>query len=110
MGVVPDYVFILPAVILVGWIASWWATRRIRWVGLSSAAVVSVLCLVIGWNAMGPRTDPRTLGCSPAFECTDLRSVYVIAAGLLGVLCCLALVVLTLVGELVVHVSRKASA
>ncbi|MGW5649770.1 hypothetical protein [Streptomyces humi] len=48
MGVVPDYVFILPAVILVGWIASWWGTRRVRWVGLSGAAVVSVLCLVIG--------------------------------------------------------------
>lgn len=99
MGVVPDYVFILPVVIIAAWILSWWGTRRVRWILLSAAAVVSVLCVVLGWHAMGPPVDPRTVGCSPALECMDARPLYLLAAGLLGVGCCLVLLILTLVGE-----------
>ncbi|MGW1468616.1 hypothetical protein ACWCPT_30265 [Streptomyces sp. NPDC002308] len=107
MGVVLACVLILPAVILLGWIASWWGTRRLRWIGLSVAAAASVVCAVVGRDAMGPRTDPHALGCSSALECTDLRPVFVIASGLLGFASCLALVVLTLVVEFVVRVRRK---
>ncbi|MCX5398966.1 hypothetical protein [Streptomyces sp. NBC_00102] len=110
MGLVLAYVLILPAVILLGWIASWWGTRRMRWIGLSVAAAASVVCAVIGQDAMGPRTDPHTLGCASALECTDLRPAFVIASGLLGFVVCLALVVLTLVAEFVVSVRRKVPA
>ncbi|WP_327175663.1 hypothetical protein OG599_10260 [Streptomyces sp. NBC_01335] len=110
MGVVLAYVLILPAVILLGWIASWWGTRRLRWIGLSVAAAASVVCAVIGQEAMGPRTDPHALGCSSALECTDLDPVFVIASGVLGLVFCLALMVLTLVVEFVVSVRRKKSA
>jgi hypothetical protein len=99
VGIVPDYVFILPVVIIGAWILSWWGTRRVRWILLSAAAVVSVLCVVFGRHTMGPPADPRTVGCSPAVECMDARPLYLFAAGLLGVGCCLVLLVLTLVGE-----------
>ncbi|GAA2314297.1 hypothetical protein GCM10010234_69220 [Streptomyces hawaiiensis] len=99
MDIVPGYVFILPAVIVAGWILSWWGARRVRWVLLSAAAVVSVLCVVIGWHAMGPPADPRTVDCSSSWACTDPGSLYVVAAGLLGFGCCLVLLLLTLVGE-----------
>ncbi|MBP0460682.1 hypothetical protein [Streptomyces montanisoli] len=47
MSIVPGYVFILPAVIVAGRVLSWWGTRWVQWVLLSSAAVVSVLFVVI---------------------------------------------------------------
>lgn len=99
MDLVPGYVFILPAVIVGGWILSWWAARWVRWALLSGAAVVSVLCVVVGGLAMGPRADPRTVDCSSSWACTDPSSLYVIAAGLLGFACCAVLVILALVGE-----------
>ncbi|MFF9028717.1 hypothetical protein [Streptomyces iakyrus] len=99
MDIVPGYVFILPAVIVAGWILSWWGARRVRWVLLSAAAVVFVLCVVIGWHAMGPPADPRTVECSSSWACTDPGSLSLVAAGLLGSGCCLVLLLLTLVGE-----------
>ncbi|KJK39430.1 hypothetical protein UK15_13330 [Streptomyces variegatus] len=99
MDIVPGFVFILPAVIVVGWILSWWGARRVRWVLLSAAAVVSVLGVVIGWHAMGPPADPRAVNCSSSWACTDPGSLYLVAAGLLGFGCCLVLLLLTLVGE-----------
>ncbi|MEU3935248.1 hypothetical protein AB0E85_24945 [Streptomyces sp. NPDC029044] len=102
MDVVPGYVFVLPAVIVAGWILSWWGARRVRWFLLSAATVVSVLCVVIGWHAMGPPADPRTVDCSSSWACTDPGSLYVVAAGLLGSGCCFVLLLLTLVGEVLV--------
>ena len=99
MDLVPGYVFILPAVIVGGWILSWWGARLVRWALLSGAAVVSVLCVVGGGLAMGPRADPRTVDCSSSWACTDPGSLYVIAAGLLGFACCAVLLILALVGE-----------
>ncbi|MYS21778.1 hypothetical protein GA0115240_135237 [Streptomyces sp. DvalAA-14] len=99
MDIVPDYVFILPVVIIAAWILSWWGTQRVRWILLSAAAVVSVLCVVFGWHVRGPSVDPRTVGCSPAVECMDARPLYLLAAGLLGIGCCLVLLILTLMGE-----------
>ncbi|MBP0461040.1 hypothetical protein JFN87_26765 [Streptomyces bomunensis] len=93
--------FVLPAVIVVAWILSWWGTRRVRWILLSAAAVVSVLCAVLGLHAMGPSADPRTVGCSPAVACMDTRPLFLLAAGLLGAGCCLVLLILTLAGEAV---------
>jgi hypothetical protein len=110
VGIVPNYLFILPAVIVAGWILSWWRTRRVRWILLSAATLVSVLCVVIGWQAMGPPVDPRTISCSSALACFDPRPLYPVVAGLLGLACCVALLVLTLVGELIIWFRRRASA
>jgi hypothetical protein len=106
VDIVPGYVFILPAVIVVGWILSWWGARRVRWILLGAGAVVSVLCVVVGRQAMGPPADPRTVSCSSSWACTDPGSLYLVAAGLLGLGCCLVLLVLALVGEAIV-VSRR---
>jgi hypothetical protein len=100
-------VFILPAVIVVGWILSWWGARRIRWILLSAAAVVCVLCVVVGWQAMGPAADPRTVDCSSTWACTDTGSLYLVAAGLLGFGCCLVLSILAILGEAVVIWRRR---
>ncbi|WP_326664811.1 hypothetical protein [Streptomyces canus] len=86
--------FILPAVIVVGWILSWWGARRVRWILLSAAGVVSVLCVVIGRQELGPPADPRTVNCSSTWACTDPGSLYLVAAGLLGFGCCLVLLIL----------------
>ncbi|MFK0169647.1 hypothetical protein ACIQU5_12650 [Streptomyces sp. NPDC090306] len=110
MGVVPDWVFVLPAVILVGWIPTWWGSRRLRWTVLATAAVVCGFFVVVGWQSTGPPPDPQTLHCSPLFACMDYSSVYVLASGLLGFLCWMLLTVLTLVGEVVVHVRRRRAA
>jgi hypothetical protein len=40
----------------------------------------------------------------------DSRPLYLVAAGLLGLACCAALLVLTLVGELIIEFRRRASA
>ncbi|MFB6846422.1 hypothetical protein ACFCXS_16390 [Streptomyces sp. NPDC056373] len=102
--------FVLPAVIVAGWILSWWGARRVRWVLLSAGAVVSVLCVVIGWHAMGPPADARTVDCSSSWACADPGSLYVVAAGLLGFACCLVLLLLTLVGEaMVIRRGRRIS-
>ena len=107
MDIVPGYVFILPAVIVVGWILSWWGTRRVRWVLLSAAAVVSVLCVVIGWHAMGPSADPRTVRCSSTWACMQPGSLYLFAAGLVGFGCCLVLLILAIVGEAILIRRRR---
>ncbi|WP_037684169.1 hypothetical protein [Streptomyces griseus] len=107
MGIVPGYVYILPAAIVVGWILSWWGARRVRWVLLSAAAVVSVLCVVIGWQAMGPPAGPRTVSCSSTWACTDPGSLYLVAAGLLGCGCCFVLLLLAMVGEAILIWRRR---
>jgi hypothetical protein len=99
VDMVPGYVFILPAVIVVGWILSWWGARWVRWVLLSAAAVVSVLCVVIGWHAMGPPADLGTVNCSSTWACMDPGSLYLVAAGLFGFGCCFVLLILAIVGE-----------
>ncbi|MFF7332605.1 hypothetical protein [Streptomyces sp. NPDC008150] len=101
--------FILPAVILVGWVPVWWVSRRLRWILLAGAGVVCVFFVVAGRDANARMPDPPA-GCAPLFACMDYSAVDVIVSGLLGLVCCLVLVVLTLVGELVVHVRRRASA
>ncbi|MFI9749398.1 hypothetical protein [Streptomyces collinus] len=75
------------------------ARTSTRWILLSAAAVVSVLCVVIGWHAMGPPADPRTVDCSSSWACTGPDSLYVVASGLLGFGCGVLLLLLTLVGE-----------
>jgi len=100
-------VFILPAVIVVGWILSWWGARRVRWILLSAAGVVSVLCVVIGRQELGPPTDPRTVNCSSTWACTDPGSLYLVAAGLLGFGCCLVLLILAILGEAMVVWRRR---
>ncbi|MET9788211.1 hypothetical protein [Streptomyces canus] len=104
---VKSYVFILPAMIVVGWILSWWGARRVRWILLSAAGVVSVLCVVIGRQELGPPADPRTVNCSSTWACTDPGSLYLVAAGLLGFGCCLVLLILAILGEAMVVWRRR---
>ncbi len=84
---ISGYVWTLPAVTIVGWILSWWGTRRIRWCLLSAATVISVSCLVIGDRDKGPQISPGTIGCSPALNCMDWRGIYWLEAGLIGFVC-----------------------
>jgi len=110
VAIVSGYVWILPAVTIVGWIVSWWGTRRIRWCLLSAATVVSVACLVIGYRDKGPRISPGTVGCSPALECMDWRGIYWLEAGLIGFVCCLVLLIVTTVAETALWFDRRGAA
>ncbi|MFD8911780.1 hypothetical protein [Streptomyces sp. NPDC059575] len=90
------YVFTLPALIVVGWLLSWWGSWRVRRIVLSGAAVVSLLCAVIGWQSMGPPSTPQSIGCRPALACLDMRPVFVVADGVSGLGCCFVLLLLTI--------------
>lgn len=72
MDIVPGYVFILPAVIVVGWILSWWAARWVRWFLLSGAAVVSVLCVVVGWILLWGARGCGGVCCPPGPDAEGL--------------------------------------
>ncbi|WP_329457028.1 hypothetical protein [Streptomyces sp. NBC_01497] len=110
MGLISGYAWILPAVTAAGWILSWWGQRRLRWYLLSAAAVVSVLCVVIGVLTKGPAVSPEDVGCSPAFACMDWDPIYWLEAGLIGLGCCLVLMLLTGAVEIVIRIGRWVSA
>lgn len=98
---ISDYVWVLPAVTIAGWIASWWGPRWIRWSLLSGSTVVSVLCVVTGGLTKGSPVGPEDSGCSPAFACMDWHPIYWLEAGLIGFVCCVVLLVPTVVADLV---------
>jgi hypothetical protein len=102
-------VFVLPVVTVAGWILTWWGSRRTQWVLLSAAAVVSVLCVIAGAISKGPPATPQSVSCSPAFACMDPHPIYWIATGLIGVVCCVALMILTVLVEVVFTVGRRTS-
>ncbi|SEG86129.1 hypothetical protein SAMN05216223_1174 [Actinacidiphila yanglinensis] len=109
MGIVSDYVFVMPGVIAAGWIVSWWGPRWIRWSLLSAAGVVSVFCAVIGLGMKSPPVTPQDPGCSPLFACTDWRPVEWIATGLLGFGCSVVLVLVTALVDVVRFYARAAA-
>ncbi|MET8814653.1 hypothetical protein ABZW47_21900 [Streptomyces sp. NPDC004549] len=96
MDVILVYLLTLPTVIVVGWLLSWWGSRRVRRIVLGAGAVVSVLCVVVTWQSMGTPPTPGTDGCSSALACTDLRPGLVALGGVLGVVCCVVLLLLTI--------------
>ena len=104
------YTWILPAVTAVGWILSWWGPRRVRWVLLSVAALVSVLCVVVGALTKGPPADPDEIGCSSALACMDWEPIYWVVAGLIGLACCVVLLALTAVVEIGIRIGHGVSA
>ncbi|MFD8812972.1 hypothetical protein ACFV23_16170 [Streptomyces sp. NPDC059627] len=95
---------------MVGWILSWWGTRWIRWCLLSAATVISVSCLVIGDREKGPQISPGTIGCSPALACMGWRGIYWLEAGLIGFACCLALLIMTAVADIVLWFDHRRAA
>jgi hypothetical protein len=102
-------VWVLPVVITVGWILSWWGRRRTRWGLLAAAAVISLLCMAFGFDMYGRPISPEDLRCSPAFECIDRYPVQWMMTGLISLGCSMALLILTLVAEFIIWFSRRAS-
>lgn len=96
---ISGYVWILPAAIVVGWILSWWASRRLRWALVAVAVVASVLCLVIAVVTRGAPISPDS-SCRPAFQCMTGGPIYWGEAGLFGLLCSIPLAIVTLVVDL----------
>ncbi|MEW1826661.1 hypothetical protein [Streptomyces sp. NPDC088196] len=100
-------VWILPAVIAVGWILSWWGPPWIRWTLLPAGAVVSVLVVVMGFNLPVPPLPPD-IGCTrQQVQCWDERPVFWLETGLLGFVSCVVLVVPTLVAEIVAWIGNR---
>ncbi|WP_329256669.1 hypothetical protein OG223_33810 [Streptomyces sp. NBC_01478] len=99
---ISGYVWILPAVTIAGWIASWWGPHWIRWTLLSASAVVSVLCVATGDAEKGSPATPVGTGCSPPLACMDWHPVYWLEAGLFGLVCCAVLLIPTIAAEAVV--------
>ena len=109
-GMISGYVWILPTVTTAGWIASWWGPRWIRWSLLSASAAISVLCVAAGGAGKGSPADPTAVGCSPPIACMDWHAVYWLEAGLFGFVCCVVLLVPTIVAEIVLRLENRATA
>ncbi|MGW4197913.1 hypothetical protein [Streptomyces sp. NPDC005004] len=107
MDVILGYVFTLPAVILVGWLLSWWGSRRVRWIMLGAGAVVSVLCVAVVLRSAGPPPAPRAVGCRPLLACTDPRPGFVAIGGAIGLGCCVVLLLLTIGVEALLDWRRR---
>jgi hypothetical protein len=126
LGTLSGNEWILPAVIATGWVLSWWGPRRIRWVLLPTAAVICVLCIVFGALDVGrgaPTVEEMArmheagvtfyadqFHCSPYIACMDQYPVYWMMAGLIGFVCCVALMLVTSVVDAVTWSNRRASA
>jgi hypothetical protein len=106
---ISGYVWILPAVTIAGWIASWWGPRWTRWSLLSASTVVSVLCVATGDAERRPPTGPTGVGCSPPVACMDWHPVYWFEAGLFGFVCCVVLLIPTVVAEVVLRLENRGS-
>ncbi|MFG2732286.1 hypothetical protein [Streptomyces canus] len=101
-------VWILPAVIVAGWILSWWGARWIRWSLLSAGVVVSVLFVVTGFQLPVSSLSPDS-GCTrEQVQCMNSRPVYWLETGLIGFVCCVVLLVVTIVAEIVIRFETRA--
>ncbi|MEW2129330.1 hypothetical protein [Streptomyces sp. NPDC005435] len=98
MDVILGYILTLPALIVVGWLVSWWGSPRVRRIVLGAGAAVSVLCvLAVRQSAAPPAQTPRPPGCSAALACVgDLRPGFVALGGVIGLVCCVVLLLLTI--------------
>jgi O-antigen ligase len=104
---ISGYVWILPAVIAVGWVLSWWRARWMRWGLLCAGAVISVLCLVAGSHLSSPPLSPDS-GCTrEQVQCMDWRPVPWLESGLIGFVCCVLLLIVTTVAEIVIWRSSR---
>jgi hypothetical protein len=104
------YVWILPATIVAGWILSWWRARWVRWSLLSAGVVASVLCAVAGFQLPSPALDPQS-GCTrEQVQCMDFGPVPWLESGLIALACCVVLLFITTVAELVIWSENRAAA
>jgi len=103
-------VWILPAVIAAAWILSWWGRRCIRWTLLSAGAVVSVLFVVTGFHLPVPSLGPDS-GCTrEQVQCMNTRPAFWLETGLFGFVCCVLLLIPTIVAEIVNRADTRATA
>ncbi|WP_217551394.1 hypothetical protein [Streptomyces sp. GbtcB6] len=103
-------VWILPAVIVAGWIPSGWGPRWIRWSLLSAGVVVSVLFVVTGFRLPVPSLGPDS-GCTrEQVQCMNSRPVFWLETGLIGFGCCVVLLLPTTVAEIVIRIETRAAA
>ena len=103
------HIWILPAMIITGWILSWWRTWRIRWTLLSAATIGSALCIAFGVGTYGRQVSWEDLRCSHAVECIDQHPVYWIMTGLISFVCCGVLLIVTTVAAAVTWFENRAS-
>ena len=107
MGIISGYAWILPAVIAVGWIVAWWGMRWIRWGVLGTGVIVSVLVFVAGVHVSSPPLPPHS-GCTrQQVQCMDGRPIPWLEAGVFGVACCVLLLCVTLVAEVVLLLANR---
>lgn len=115
VNLVTGYTLILPTIIFVGWIVSWWRPRYIRLLLLMAALVISVLCVIVAFVdfLQAPKPQPvSTQDCSWALACgTDDLSPMVswAASGLLGIVCSVVLMAVTGVAEVIFWFGRRNS-
>jgi O-antigen ligase len=106
---ISGYAWILPAVIAVGWILSWWGARWIRWSLLATGVVVSVLVFVTGFHVSSPPLSPDS-GCTrEQVQCMDGRPIPWLEAGLFGFACCVLLLIVTTVADIVIRLENRSS-
>jgi hypothetical protein len=112
VGIVSNYVFIVPAVITVGWVLSWWRSWLVRWALLFTAATISVLCVVGSSLGPAPQVTPPGHCLAGQIQCMPPPQGPIdwFAAGLVGFAWCVVLLVVTLVVEIIILIRSWASA
>jgi hypothetical protein len=103
------YVWILSAVTIGCWILSWRGSGWLRWGVLAAAAVASVLCYFISFQAPGGLVDPAH-GCPMLAGCGSWDSVYWLEAGLINLGCVIVLMVVTPVVAAITKLLRGSAA
>ena len=116
MGLVSGYVWILPALIVTGWFASFWGPDWAQWALVLGGIVFSVSCVAISFLVVATRPKTPfvpTPECHTPIECwgpgSDSGPISWLVAGVLGFACCVVLVVATLMVDSQNRVRRGAS-
>ena len=97
--------WILPAVLVVGWIALWAARRRVpRWFFLAGL-VLAVLCVPAGMIA--GKAQANGPDCAAGNLCFSMREVDLWVNGLLGLVATGLLALLTMIVHAVAAIARR---
>ncbi|MGK5743282.1 hypothetical protein [Micromonospora sp. URMC 103] len=103
--------WILPALLVVAWLSLWAVRRRVPLWFPVLALCLAILCFPIG--AMAGSAEVDDPGCTPDIRCFSITAVDWWLNGLLGMLTCAALAVLTVAAELgraaVRYLSRRSA-
>ena len=113
MELVTGYAWIAPAVIVAGWLLSWWGPRWSRWLLLLSASAICALCVVVPFLVLtlSPKTPfvPR-YDCQSPLDCSDWSlapQLHWAVAGLIGLVFCVELAVVTAVIDRIISFRRR---